>query len=345
MRTFMIVTVLCAAVPIQVTAQIRRLPPTFKQEINAARWTNAALATSEFRRSRLSAGALGVRPVGGPRELTESLELPQQVPAGRKLAKYKEGALQRLSLTATLVGGRAAEDYQATELELYATFGVPCPTRKSPLLITPGYRVGFLAASSTTDLPPRVHDAYLEFRWLRKLNERWGTSLQVTPGVHSDFHGWRDDAVQISGHAVAAYQWTPATNLVLGVAYLDRDDVGLLPAVGIICESAADRRYELLFPRPKISRRIERGPGHEHWIYLAGEFGGGSWLVERAAGVQDTVTARDFRAILGFEKKIDGGGGGRIEVAWVFGRAVEYRSGIGDFEPNAAAMIRGGVTY
>ncbi|MFP6695000.1 MAG: hypothetical protein VB875_18395 [Pirellulales bacterium] len=277
--------------------------------------------------------------------MTESLELPQQVPARRKLEKYKEGVLQRLSLTATLVGDRAAEDYLATELEIYATLGVPCPTRKSPLLITPGYQVRFLAGSSTTDLPPRVHDAYLEFRWLRKLNERWGTSLQVTPGVHSDFHGWCDDGVRISGHAVAAYQWTPATNLVLGVAYLDRDDVGLLPAVGIICESADDQRYELLFPSPKIARRIVCGPGHEHWIYLAGELGGGSWLVERAAGVQDMVTARDFRAILGFEKKIDGGGGGRIEVAWVFGRAVEFRSGIGDFEPDAAAMIRGGVTY
>ena len=57
------------------------------------------------------------------------------------------------------------------------------------------------------------------------------------------------------------------------------------------------------------------------------------------------MSARDFRVILGFEKKIDGGGGGRVEVAWVFDRAVEYRSGIGDYEPDAAAMIRGGVTY
>jgi hypothetical protein len=253
--------------------------------------------------------------------------------------------LQRLSLTGTLVGDRAANDFLATELELYATLGIPCPTRESPLLITPGYQVRFFDGPMTTDFPSQVHDAYLEFRWLRELNEKWGTSLAISPGVHSDFQGWHDDALRIGGHAVATYNWSSAASVVLGVAYLDRDDVSLLPAAGVIWQPNDDERYELLFPRPKVARRIEYGPSHEYWIYLAGEFGGGSWLIERAAGGQDILTTRDFRAILGCEKKIDGGGGCRVELAWVFGRAVEYRSGIGDFDPNSAAMVRGGVTY
>ena len=281
-----------------------------------------------------------------PHELSESL-VPEEgyVFAPRRLSNQKPGVLQRVSLTGTWLDRSRLDDVGISELELYATFGVPMPTREAPLLITPGYEVRWLDGPIAPDFPARLHDAYLGIRWLHQLNDCWGIDLAVSPGVHTDLGHWDDDAFRITGHAVASVAWAPPLKVVLGVVYLDRDDVNLLPAAGLIWTPSGTSRYEVLFPRPKIAWRLVCGDCVEDWLYLAGEFGGGSWSIERTGGTQDVVTMRDYRAILGLERTRDGGGGSRIEVAWVFGRKVEFGSQSGDFAPDDTIMLRSGWAY
>ncbi|MHC4181359.1 MAG: hypothetical protein ACYSWU_28000, partial [Planctomycetota bacterium] len=105
----------------------------------------------------------------------------------------------------------------------------------------------------------------------------------------------------------------------------------------------------LVFPHPRIARRIYLFGSYaddvQDWLYLAGEFGGGIWAIERTSGAVDEVDYTDFRVVLGLERKVIGGLDARFEVGYVFGREVRYDSGTPGFEPADTVMLRGGVTY
>ena len=282
-----------------------------------------------------------------PSELSQPLVSQSEEEAflsGRP-SSSKPSIFQKLAFTGTWLDRGKLDDVGISELELYATFGFPMPTRESPLLITPGFEVRYLNGPLAVDLPARLFDAYLQFRWLRQANDRWGFDVAVSPGLHTDFEDYTGDALRITGRGLASLQWTPDMTVVLGIVYLDRDDVSLLPAAGLVWTPSDDVRYELVFPRPRIAHRLF-GDGHfEDWCYVAGEFGGGSWAIERTSGVQDVVTVRDFRLLAGLERKADGGSGRRIEIGYVFGREVEFATATPAFQPDDTVMIRGGITY
>jgi len=57
------------------------------------------------------------------------------------------------------------------------------------------------------------------------------------------------------------------------------------------------------------------------------------------------VTYIDYRILIGFERKLDGGAGYRLEAGYVFGRSISFTSGNGDFQRQDTFMLRGGITY
>ena len=202
-------------------------------------------------------------------------------------------------------GGAGGDGFEFDSLELKTVLGLPCPTRAFPLLITPGFAVHFLNGPNSVALPPEVYDAYTEFRWLGHLTPRWGFDVAVTPGVASDFRQDSGHAVRITGHGIAAWTLTPVPApptvptlmLVLGADYLDRTDVPLLPVAGLVWTPNDDTKFELVFPQPKISRRVYwSGISKEDvqdWVYLGGELGGGTWAIRRADGQNDLLNYRD----------------------------------------------------
>ena len=105
-------------------------------------------------------------------------------------------------------------------------------------------------------------------------------------------------------------------------------------------------RWEIVFPKPRFSWRFDRQENRERWVYLAGEFGGGSWAVERASGgADDVATYSDWRLIGGLEMKYSSGRSLLFEVGYVFNRELEYKSDLGNFEPDDTVMLRAGVTF
>jgi len=287
-----------------------------------------------------------VAPASYPSELSEPLVVEDEaaVQSGR-ISSSKEGIFQKLSFTGTWLDRRNADDFGLSEMELYGAFAFPMPTREKPLIITPGFETRFIDGPNSPDLPGQLYDAYLQFRWLGTINDCWAADVAVSPGVHSDFERWDDSAIRITGRALGVFTWSPSLKIVLGVAYLDRDDVSLLPAGGLIWTPSDDWNLNLVVPRPRIARRIWYDCYHEDWLYLAGEFGGGSWSIERVGGAQDVVTMRDFRVLFGLERKWPGGAGARLEAGWVFGRRAEYATVTPDIEPDDTVMLRGGITY
>ena len=298
----------------------------------------------------------GVAPGIGPEELApfadsplgpilpgeEYYELPQ------KLLAHKPGSFfQKLYLSAAWFGNSGdPEDLGATEIETFLTVALPAPIAEWPLLITPGYNVSYLTGPTVTDLPPRLHFAYVEFAWVPEFIHRYKFYLAVAPSVLSDFESDDADAFRVTGKALVLFDWIPGRlQLRAGVLYLNRDNIRLLPAGGVIWTPTDWLEYEIFFPKPKASVRFNVGPGYEDWLFATAEFGGNTWSIERASGAHDKVTYLDYRLLAGVERRIQGGAGFLLEAGYVFGREIEFASGIGNFDPKSTVLIRGAIIF
>ncbi len=166
---------------------------------------------------------------------------------------YRSGAFQKLSFTNTYLPRWGSDGFGIYGFELTSVWGLPCPTKDAPLVITPGVGTQWLDGPAGLDIPPQLHEVYTEFRWLPKIGERFRADIAVEPSYNSDWSGSTVRAVRLIGHGAAIWDWTPTLQLVLGAAYLDRPDVELLPIAGFIWKPNPDVEYKLVFPTPKIS--------------------------------------------------------------------------------------------
>ncbi len=265
----------------------------------------------------------------------------------QKLTPYKNGFFQKLSLSAAWFGNSGdPEDLGATEIETFLTVALKAPIREWPLLITPGYNVAYLSGPGVTDLPPRLHFAYVDFLWIPEIVHRYKLYLSVAPSVLSDFEADEPGAFRLTGKGLVIFDWVPdRLQLIAGVLYLNRENVRLLPAGGVIWKPNDWMEYEALFPKPKASLRVNVGPGFEDWLFTTAEFGGNTWAVQRESGENDKLTYLDYRILGGVERRLNGGAGFRLEAGYVFGRSIEFASGVGDFDPKSTVLIRGAIVF
>ena len=198
-------------------------------------------------------------------------------------------------------------------------------------------------------------------RWYIETNNEVVTSarnrhsfITVVGGPHYTFFpadGLNDDAVDYvvrgPGEAVIVdlVENPPIGKEVMGVV----PDVEALPIGGVVWTPHEEVKFDLVFPHPRISRRIH-WPWNNHkenqdWLYLAGEFAGDAWAIERADGADDQVVLSDYRVILGLERRVVGGLSSRFEVGYVFSRRIRYTSGTPDYWPTDTVMLRGGLSY
>ncbi len=185
---------------------------------------------------------------------------------------------------------------------------------------------------------------------MSRLSEHLQIDLEVMPGVLSDFDYSADNAgLRIPGHAAGTFEWTDTMKIVLGVTYLDRNDIGALPLAGLIWTPTDDVKFDLVFPRPRLARRVYwqglDDPGSENWLYIAGELGGGTWGIRRTGGNDDEMTYRDFRAFVGWETLSAPGDHLRLELGYVFGRKLEFTSNVGDDRLSDTVMCRASLGF
>jgi hypothetical protein len=272
-------------------------------------------------------------------------------PVPQRISDIKPGAFQKLSFVGAWMPGGGDEGLGISDLETFAVFGLPCPTIEAPLLVTPYFAVHYLDGPVAPDLPARLFDTTVQFRWLPKLPMApWvRADLAIEPGVHSDFESSDTDAFRLPGHGLAIMEWTSTRKIVLGLLYLDREDVEILPAGGLILSPNDDVQLDLVFPKPKMAYRFRADTRVEWWNYVAAEFGGGPYSIRRTspgAPEQDVIIWRDYRLYYGLERKTAGGLNSRFEVGYVFGRRIEFiHGGDADFEPDGTLLLRAGVSY
>ncbi|MEZ6134948.1 MAG: hypothetical protein R3C53_08575 [Pirellulaceae bacterium] len=205
----------------------------------------------------------------------------------------------------------------------------------SSLMLGTGFH--FLNGPVATDMPPRLFDFQLAYQRRKAYSHRLMLDTKVGVGAFSDFEGSARKGIRFPSHAVGYYQWDPWLVSVLGIEFLDRDDVNLLPVVGFVWRQRDDIVAELVFPRPRIQIKIRDNRA----LYLSGELGGGTWAIERVSDLNDNVSYRDLRLMLGVVKFGDqDDSDSALEIGWAFSRALEYRSALGNYHPDDTFILR-----
>ena len=203
-----------------------------------------------------------------------------------------------------------------------------------------GYAIRWLTGPVTTDLPPQLFTLQLDIGWAFKLGERLTIDTRITPTWNTDFEK-STEIFRLPWHAIAMIQADANWRWTMGAMDLDREDIRILPVVGFTyAPPDRDVLLDLVFPRPKVAFRIEHHEDRQHWFYVAGELGGGSWAINRTTGARDIVTLRDLRLLVGLETNNKKRHASRLEAGWVFDRVVDYRSNLGDYRPSDTAIIR-----
>ncbi len=211
--------------------------------------------------------------------------------------------------------------------------------------ITPAYQMYLLNGPDRTDVPGALHYAYVNFATYIPFSDRWIGKVSVAPGVASDFQTGSSKQIRIQGVGMMIFQQTEDRQWTIGVAYLDREDVSLLPLFGVSWSPTERSRIELIFPRPRFKLQLSKSGEYEKWGYLGAEFGGGSWAINRSNGTDDVVTIREYRLLGGVEHKLPENRSWFWETGLVIGRSLEYSSGLGDYNPASTLLLNGGFTY
>jgi hypothetical protein len=262
-----------------------------------------------------------------------------------------ERFLQQAKFEVTWLAGDKGADFENLDLELSGTFSFPFYYAWAPLLLTPGFAVHFwdgpAVGAGFPPLPSEVYDAYIDFGWRPQITPNFSLDLGVRPGLHSDFENYSREAIRIQGRALGIFSISPQTQIVAGVLYLDRVDVKLLPAGGLIWTPNEDTRYEILFPRPKLAQRISTIGNTDWWAYIAGEFGGGSWEINTFSPPR-LLDYNDLRVMVGLEWINFTGLRGYFEAGYVFDRELVLSrpfAGRTKFQPDDTFMLRAGIVY
>jgi hypothetical protein len=226
-----------------------------------------------------------------------------------------------------------------------------------PSLVS-GFGVHFLDGPVRTDMPPRLFDFSLGLKDRRLIRPHIGYDIEFRVGVFSDFEGSAKEGVRYPGHAVTFFRFNRRLELVLGVDYLDRDDISLLPVAGVIWTPQDWLRVEAVFPRPRLAARIMNT---SQWLFIGGELGGGTWAVERnfigdapnygTFRIDDNATYRDLRLVFGWESVDEDSLSSSLEIGYVFDRRLSYRNDFGfvipkgDYDPGDGWMMRMTARY
>jgi hypothetical protein len=259
--------------------------------------------------------------------------------------------VQNVQMRNTWISGDGFNDFGVDDLDINATLAFPFfwNMNVAPILFTPGFSFHFFNgpdADPNRDLPGTVYDAFAQFSWRPQFTPRLGADLAVSVGAYSDFKFVDHTSLRILGRALGTFTVNERWQVQAGVVYLDRLQVKILPAGGLVWTPHSDARFEILFPQPKFAQRITNWGNAQVWGYVSGEYGGGQWSIEHGSGgPHDVINYNDLRLILGVETFGAGNLRGNFEIGYVFNREIIYRSGVPEFHPDDAFMLRAGLGF
>lgn len=224
--------------------------------------------------------------------------------------------------TSTWIAPGGSQGFGTFDLDYNRTWQLSTGRERPPLAVTPGVGMHLWSGPTDLDLPSRVFDLYLDVSWRPLEHDSGGIAIGVTPGFYGDFENLDGNAFQLTGWGLANHRFGPHWNIVGGVAVVRQLKSRLLPIGGVIWTPSEDTRLELLFPRPRVARRLWRKDKSEAWCYLGGQFGGGAWSVADTPTENVLVSYSDLRLLWGVETQSLHGYDLSLEAGYVFSRDI-----------------------
>jgi hypothetical protein len=262
---------------------------------------------------------------------------------------------------AWFAGGNGGSALGINDVDLSVSFAFPIfANPQTPLLVTPGFAVHYWQGPESqgpvpADMPPRTYDAYVDFAWNPQLSEWFHGELEIRPGVYSDFKKVYSKSFEVPAKGLGVIRISPSMQAKLGVWYLDRNRVTILPAGGLVWTPNSDVYFNILFPDPKVGRKLTTLGTTEWWIYARGDYGGGSWTIHRDSGYNPPVPSdgtyervdyNDIEVAVGLEFKTIRRSDGLFEVGGSFSRQLAYENNSPhSFYPSNTVFIRVGLAY
>ena len=297
--------------------------------------------------------------------------LMQQDPCFQSSPAISMAAMQRFVQQINLnydwfAGNPTATDRELgiNDVDLNVTFAFPLFNIQTPILVSPGFAVHYWsgpvsvhptpAAPFPVDLPPQTYDAYLDFGWNPQISDVFGAELNFRTGVYSDFSRVTSDSIRVMGKGMAVLKLSPRMTLKAGVWYLDRVQVKILPAGGLVWTPNADVDFDILFPNPKVAKRLTTWGCTEWWLYAAGDYGGGTWTSNATTdfyrrcphGTYTRFDYNDIRIAVGLEFKTPRQLAGHFEVGLSCDRELVYADDMPRYYyPNNTVYIGAGLAY
>ncbi|GHT30727.1 hypothetical protein FACS1894214_1150 [Planctomycetales bacterium] len=301
----------------------------------------------------VTTGVLPVTPLNG--EELEELEIGSHLPPAEGAEIYlsrmptgkRTGMFQKVNFNTLWTPKSGSRGVGFTQFDVSASFAVPFFTADSPLIFTPTFQTWLLDPKdkNTFNGWKNLYSTGIDFRWLKPLiKDKLILDLGVTPLYSGTFHGKATKAMRYPAHIVGIWSFNPRLKIVFGVAYLDRDDdFNWIPMAGLIWTPHEDLNVELVMPRARISQRVRwfgnaAGDESSDWLYAGFEFGGGVWSREYS-GTTVGLDYRDFRALLGIERRCASGITLAFETGYMFARKFEFNN-FGKYEPEDTVFLR-----
>ena len=248
-----------------------------------------------------------------------------------------------------VIDGDGPTDLSINDTETSVTMTIPnFLFTQQPVFITPAFALHLWDGpyGISADLPANAYSAYLDAQWSTDPQMQLGAEFGVRVGAYSDFRTFNSKSVRVQGMGLGTLKLTPTLTAKLGVSYINRNRIKLLPAGGFIWQPNPKTRFDIFFPQPRFSQMITTLNQGELWWYVNGEYGGGAWTIQRTSGDGDRIDINDIRVGLGTEwhgpKDMDL----FFEGGFVFYREVVYVNFPADtFKPGDGYYIRGGISF
>jgi len=189
---------------------------------------------------------------------------------------------------------RGKEDHAFGMDEIQMRMQLAFPCRWIPdhggtgyLYVAPaGSLVWWNGPAGPPNMSPNGFGAFLDVGVQPKFNETFGLVAWGRVGLFSDFEKVTSDAWRFQGRLEGVAKISPQLEARGGVIYYGRSRVKMLPTVGVVWTPNDDWVLKLIFPNPKVSRRLWTGPQSDLWGYVHLDYAGGSWDI-KGCGLTD----------------------------------------------------------
>jgi len=258
---------------------------------------------------------------------------------------------QNVRLSHAWLHGSDDNDFRSNDTFVTTTLAFPnfCWTGQ-PWFVSPGFGLHLWSGpwAPGFNFPSKAYSAFLDVGWESDPNRVFGVETSGRIGIFGDFEGVSDGSVRPMGMVLLRYSLTPTLALKAGVDYINRADIKLLPAGGLVWTPNARTKFDIYFPQPKFASYLATLGNWDVWWYVSGEYGGGVWRLNDP-GFDSLTDINDIRLMLGIElgPPNAGGVGQRgvfFEVGYVWDREI-VAVAVGNMKLDDTFMLRGGIAF